>query len=64
MKNESQSEVVGITVDEEMHRDLLGWVNSSEMSNHVDNLPENSFPQLFWKQQCDATSKNDHRSIH
>ncbi len=60
-KIEVASEVAGVSVDEHTHTDLLELTKSSEVSSIIDSLPEDSFQQLFWKQQCEAAQKKNHR---
>ena len=40
--------------------DLVDMAKSSELSSFIESLPEDSFQQLFWKQQCEAASKKNH----
>jgi hypothetical protein len=62
-KIEAASEVVGMAVDEDMHNDLTEISKSSEVVDFVNGLPEDSFRSLFWKQQLEAASKKNHRSM-
>lgn len=65
MKNKIRdaSEVAGISVDEDMHKDLIDITKSSVVSTFIDGLPEDSFRSLFWKQQLEAASKANARSM-
>ena len=44
-----------------MHDDMLSLMNSK--SDYFDNLPEDSFRQLFWSQQLKAASQKNARCM-
>ena len=62
-KIEAESEAVGVTVDEQTHTDVIELTSSSDVSSLIAGLPKSSFQQWSWKQQCDAASKKNHRSM-
>ena len=62
-KIEVTSELIGVSLDESTHKDLVDLTNLPELASFVDSLPEDSFQQLFWKQQCEAASKENHCMI-
>lgn len=55
------AEVVGVTLDDEVHQDLLD--TASKETTFLEDLPPNSFAKLFWDQQIDAATKKNARSV-
>ena len=62
-KIEKMTEQDGITLDEGSHNGILSTMQSSEAAQFVDSLPEDSFRQLFWKQQLKAASQKNARTM-
>ena len=60
-KIEEKTEVAGVTLDQDTHDDMLSLMNSK--SDYFDNLPEDSFRQLFWSQQLKAASQKNARCM-
>ena len=58
-----RTEVEGITLDQDTHDDILGMMKSSEVLQFFENLPEDSFRQLFWSQQLKAASLKNARNM-
>lgn len=52
-------ETEGVTLDNTTHQDMIGLMKSTEVSNFFENLPEDSFRQLFWSQQLKAASQKN-----
>ena len=61
-KIEEKTEVAGVTLDQDTHDDMLNLMNSK--SDYFDNLPEDSFRQLFWSQQLKAASQKNARCMN
>ena len=58
-KIEEKTDKIGITLDEDMHKDMVGIMKSSEVLSFMKSLPEDSFRQLFWAQQMEAATKKN-----
>jgi hypothetical protein len=58
-----KTEMAGITLDADSHDDVVSLLRSSEVSEYFENLPEDSFRQLFWSQQLKAASQKDARNM-
>ena len=57
------TEVAGVSLDDETHQDMIQMMKSSELSSFYENLPQDSFRQLFWDQQLKAASQKNARSM-
>lgn len=60
-KIEEKAEVMGVTLDSDTHADMISMMKSS--AGFFENLPEDSFRQLFWSQQLKAASKKNARCM-
>lgn len=58
-----RAEVVGVTLDSETHSDMVSLMQSSDLQQFFENLPDDSFRQLFWKQQLKAASQKNPRAM-
>ena len=55
------TEIVGLSLDNEAHQDLLQV--AAESTSFINSMPEDSFGRVFWEQQMEAASKKDARSM-
>lgn len=56
------SEVVGISLDEDLHNDLKEIVKS-ESTRFLDDLLAGSIQKIFWQQQVEAASLKNARNM-
>lgn len=63
LKIAEKTELSGITVNQETHQDVLSLLKSKEVSSYFEKLPEDSFRQLFWKQQLEAATQKNARCM-
>ena len=51
----------GIELDNQIHNDMLAIMQ--EKSEEIESFPNDSFRQLFWKQQLEAAIKNNPKQM-
>ena len=63
LKIAEKTELTGVSVDQETHLDLLNLLKSRDVSDYFERLPEDSFRQLFWRQQLEAACQKNARCM-